>query len=886
MDKTEETQVINHIDNIFKFMLIFVLCNSIENAPLWAECEVFMLRIVMKKKKFIVLIVSLLIITCLFVFFLLLKRRSINNIEVLENYRITYTDTNTESADLLAKLCQDRLRLKMKKSSESSHLFLKLSTSEPEANALGISLDEMEEKGFLILRRGNTIYLFSKSDIGLQRACFYLVYQLADEKGNLLLALDQQYTDIGKIYDDIVIGSTSIQHYSIIYTDSSTLLYGRDLQYYFAEACGYVPVLTDTLDTAPYILLDANNTTTNDYQIHALNGNITISGPDAAHLKDAVYIFANTYLNRMFTGSTIEKQVYHTDTLHIPSNISQPQEVWIPEREAIITLWNINYSRGVFFNNSTSLKTDVMSFSEEQLYEYVRMLKYCGFTGIQVTDMCSAWAGTGSYEYVHDRLRILADAAHSLDMKFTLWVWGAEFTGYGWVDNSVTYSADGYDYAYQNPDVLATFDKYYSIYAELADCCDRVIAHYYDPGQLSEAIDIAYFAKMLSDKFLTINPNIDFGVSCWVDKYDKNTFINALGNRITLYEGTNHDNLNQYQSFRSFCAAKGCHLGTWAWNTCEMEIDQLAQMNFNPHIIQSVYLDASKYDEILKPQYWSEMDSNHVLNVFSLYCAGQLLIDPNRNIDELAYEISLAAVGETYAKDFAEILFLLEDARSGYSWDTYWWNSENYILKSDNYPAEELILRCDNATKILQQMIDENVQTNTLPLPLELKEVLQLMLPHIQQIKSFSEFRIGLAEADALLKTGSDLSLVQSRLNALRTPISEYNTVVGLWGQIEARAQQELLQKFCAENNLKMPLDPTFDYERKYRIYSDFITTQKGHTEPVLRYAPVFQYGVAYGPEETARLIQELIDEGLLARNEEDNAVYLTDWKHYIYSFN
>lgn len=845
------------------------------NRPTWAECEVLM----QKNQKGRPYLLPLTIITILLFLvagvLLLLQRRSINNIEVLKNYRITYTEYNSETADLFTQLCHDKLQLKMKPSTDSSHLFLKLSTTDSEANELGISLDSLKERGFLILRRGNTLYLFSKSDEGLQRACFYLVYHLVDREGNLLLALDERYVDTGTVHEDIFIDGRSILEYTVICPTKALFSYGRDLQNYFAEVSGVLPDITDKIDSAPYILLNVDNTMDTPYRLTRDSDNLTISGFDSASLAKGIDFFANTCLNRM-----------HSGILHIPSSFFSKEDAWIEEREAIITLWNINYSRGVFFNNSTSLKTDVMSFSEEQLYEYVRMLKYCGFTGIQVTDMCSAWAGAGSYEYVHDRLRILADAAHSLDMNFTLWVWGAEFTGYGWVDNSVTYSADGYDYAYQNPDVVATFDKYYSIYAELADCCDRVIAHYYDPGQLSESIDIAYFAKMLSDKFLTVNPNIDFGVSCWVDKYDKNTFINALGNRITLYEGTNHDDLDQYQSFRSFCAAKGCRLGTWAWNTCEMEIDQLAQMNFNPHIIQSVYLDAIKYDEILKPEYWSEMDSNHVLNVFSLYCAGQLLIDPNRNIDELAYEISLAAVGETYAKDFAEILFLLEDARSGYSWDTYWWNSENYILKSDNYPAEELISRCDKATKILQQMIDENVQTNTLPLPLELREVLQLMLPHIQQIKSFSEFRIGLAEAEALLKSGGDLSLVQSRINALRTPISEYNTVVGLWGQIEARAQQELLQKFCAENNLEMPLDPTFDYERKYRIYSDFITNQKGHTEPVLRYAPVFQYGVAYGPEETARLIQELIDEGLLTRSEEEGAVYLTDWEHYVYAFN
>ena len=836
----------------------------------------------------IILGIFVLLFTVLSVFLVIRQRRMMNDIELLKNYRICYTEGNTDVADLLNRLCLDKLQIKMRQASEYSHLFLKLSADESEAVGFGFSLQELDEKGFLIVHHGNTLYLFSKTEEGLQRACFSLVYQLTDENGKLLLDLDERYVDTGsEVYNEILIGNISIDHYSVICSENVPRSFGCDMQYYITQSCGITPAPEEKASDSPFLLLEIDGTLdTGSYKIDGSEGNITISGADEDALYDGICIFANTYLNRMYAGTSREMSGNHSGTLYIPAEISNTESPWMEEREAIVTLWNIHYSRGVFYNNSTSLKNDIMSFSDEQLYEYVRMLKYCGFTGIQVTDMCSAWAGAGSYEYVHERLRILADAAHSLDMNFTLWVWGAEFTGYGWIDNSVTYSSGEYDYAYQNPAVLATFEKYYSIYAELADCCDRVIAHYYDPGQLSESADIAYFAKMLADKFLTVNPNIDFGISCWVDKYDKSTFVRALGNQITLYESGHHDNLEEYNAFRTFCAENNCRLGTWAWNTCEMEIDQLAQMNYNPHIIQSVYQDSAKYDDIQKPQYWSEMDSYHVLNVFSLYCAGQLLIDPNRDVDELTYEISLAAVGKEYARDFVDILELIEDARSGESWDTYWWNSANYILKSNEYPAEELLTRCDKAINVLQEMIDSELQANTLPLPLELKEVLQLMMPHIQQIRAFAEFRIGLKQAEDMILNGSSQAELQSRVDAIGTPISEYNTVIGLWGQIEARAQQELLLDFCQKNNLTMPVNPTFDRERKFRIYSDFITAQKGHSEPVYRYAPMFQYGAAYGDEVTNRLVQELIAEGLLSQNESDGSVYLTDWEHYIYSFN
>lgn len=841
-----------------------------------------------KKKHVLLWIIFLLIFFIIIGSFVLYQRRKINNTEVLQNYRVSCTDTAADSADFLIQLCQDKLQFKLNRATESSHLFLALAGSESEAEDYGFSLQGLEDKGFLIVHHGNTVYLLSKTPEGLQRACYRLIYGLTDETGKLLLALDERCVDTGsRVRDEILIDDTSIENYSVICPEGISPSYGRDLIYYITQACGAVPDIVKTDTASPSIRLSLDTSLPeNSYKLEGSDGNIIIAASDEEALSDGIYQFANTWLGWMYAGTDRETLGSGSGSIHIPADITADENPWMEEREAIITLWNVNYSRGIFLNNSTSLKNDIMSFSDEQLYDYVKMLKYCGFTGIQATDMCSAWAGAGSYEYVHERLRILADAAHSLDMKFTLWVWGAEFTGYGWVDNSVTYSSDGYEFAFQNPDVIATFEKYYSIYAELADCCDRVIAHYYDPGQLTYSEDVAYFARMLAEKFRTINPDVDFGISCWIDFYNKNEFIRELGNNITLYENGHHDTLDDYIDFRNFCAENGCRLGTWAWNTCEMEIDQLAQMNFNPHIIQSVYQASMKYDEIMKPEYWSEMDSYHVLNVFSLYCAGQLLIDPSRDVEELTHEASLAAVGSEYADDFADILALIEEARSGESWDTYWWNSENYILKSDSYPAEDILTRCDKAISVLQEMINSGLQTNTLPLPLELNEVLQLILPHIQQIKAYAEFRIGFAQAEDMLANGASAADIQAQIDSISTPISEYNTVIGAWGQVEARAQQELLWDFCQENNLEMPVDSTFDRERKFRIYSEFITNQKGKQWPVYRYAPHYQNGQAFGNETTIRLINELVDEGLLTLDETTYGVYLTDWEHYIYSFN
>ena len=686
--------------------------------------------------------------------------------------------------------------------------------------------------------------------------------------------------------DAVYVGDVSIGDYTITYTRRKAMDACEELQYYIQQTSNdFLEILPARKAEGHTISLDIEKELVGDNpQITIKEGQISITATDAESLQKGVYLFVNTYLGWMEAGEAKAHISNTASKINIPVNVTSTTP-WIEEREAIIVLWNINYSRGFYLNGNVSLENNILDFSEEQLYEYVKMLKFCGFTGIQITEMCSAWAGAGGYEAVHETIRTLADAAHSLDMNVTLWVWGAEFTGYGWVDETVTYDFEGYDYAYENPEVVATFEKYYSIYAELADCCDRLIGHFYDPGNLRSAEDIAYFMKMLRDKFYAVNPNIDFGISCWVDVYDKSIFVDELGNDITLYESGHHDNEEDYNDFRKFVARSGCRLGTWAWNTCEMEIDQLAQMNFNLDIIRSVYQTARKYDAIIKPSYWSEMDSYHVLNVFSLYCAGQMLINPDIDLDVLLRGISEAAVGKEYAEAFGELLCIVQDARSGDSWDTYFWSREDYVLKRDDYPAEDILTRCNQYIPVLDEMIDKEIESNTLPLPITLNQLLKLIRPHLEQIRQFAEFRIELAKLEGDYQSGVDVEVLTERLYEIAEPIDDYNCIIGAWGQIEARAQREMVLAFCESTGMQVPIYGAFDEQRKRYILDQFAMYQRGQTEPWCTGSPYYQYNLAFGKAETDRLVREMIEDGILTEAE-DGRAYLTNWDNYIYHFN
>ncbi len=760
-------------------------------------------------------------------------------------------------------------------------------SDEESAAQLGFSVENMTENGFVITKQNNKVYVLSSNDECIARAVAYLKKNLMSKSGKVLLEEGEKYIDNGKdIKNGIFIGDKSISEYCISTYDPSALKACKELQYYIQQTSNEMLKVSPVIAKDKSIIkLNVDKDLGKGYkQIDIIDGQVFITAGDPDTLLDNVYLFVDTYLGWMNAGTKEACISSVTSEINLPVNVA-PYIPWIEEREAIVVLWNINNPRGVYLNEDTSVKNNVLYFSEEQLYEYVKMLKYCGFTGVQVTDMCSAWAGVDSYEVVHEKIRILADAAHSLDMKFTLWVWGAEFEGYSWTDDTVSFDFDEYSYQHLNPEVIATCEKYYSIYAELADCCDRVIAHYYDPGNLMAAESVGYFAKMLKDKFHAVNPDIDFGVSCWVDAFDKNILVEYVGTDVTLYESGHHDNQSDYNSFRSLVSELGCRLGTWAWNTCEMEIDQMAQMNFNMDNIRAVYHIARNYDGIMKPAYWSEMDSYHVLNVFSLYCAGQMLINPDIESELLYEQISVAAVGEEYAQDFAQILSIIQDARSGHDWSQYWWGDENYILKSEEYQAQNILDRCNQYIPVLQEMIDQGIESNTLPLPIALNDVLRLMMPHLHQIHDFAEFRIAFDTLQKDYEKGADQEKIQQRLKEISDPIKPYNSVIGVWGQIEAKAQFEMIQEFCNENGLEMPRNSVFDELRKKYIYSQFATFQKANQkQPYMNYSPYYQWGAAYGVEETERLVEEMVQDGLLIRNE-DGGVYLADWENYIYHF-
>lgn len=635
----------------------------------------------------------------------------------------------------------------------------------------------------------------------------------------------------------------------------------------------------------PYTIRLIVDKSVSDTRTVVQDGWITLYGKDSKALVKCVDEFANLYMDFAFAGSDREHLLSDKDVYNA-ATVWDLDTAWIKEREPIICLWKTNVPRGQFYNTGANLKSEILTYSDDQLYEYVKLMKACGFTGIQVTEMCSAWAQYSGYEFVHDRLRFMADAAHSMGMKFTLWVWGAEFNGYGWEDDSVVYSDySKYTYSFECPEAYATFNKYYDIYAELADCSDRVILHYDDPSNIHNSVEIATYAKLLRDKFRAINPDINFGVSDYTNKYDKRVMAEILGDDATIYSGAVTEQRSSWRAFREDVKAVGCNLGVWSWNLCEMEIDQLAEMNVNANLIRDVYLrTVADGDDVMVPSYWSEMDSYHMANIFSLYCAGHLLQNPAEDSDELLREVANALVGSEYGQDLYEILCVIQAARTGSSWEAFKWNFDEYILTSDEYPIEEILLKCETLCGRLDEMIAADIENPSLPLPISVSDELNIVRTHLEQIRRFAVFRKGLEELKEMSAKGKAEAELIKKIDEISTPVPNFDAVVGVWGQPESLAQLKLLQEFCDENNIDMPVNSLYMYYLKQYIYQEICVYQKNRNT-INEYgldSSLWQYVI--GERMLSAVIDSLVEDGLLVKSDGQH-VYPVNWQDYTFAY-
>lgn len=560
---------------------------------------------------------------------------------------------------------------------------------------------------------------------------------------------------------------------------------------------------------------------------------------------------------------------------------------WIKEREPIMCTWNPVQNRGTISNVQVSLKCDLMLFSDEQIEKYVKMLKAFGFTGMQITDGCFTWRPYGSHKFVHSQIRRFAEALHRENMNFTYWVWAANFADFSWNDPTVKYSAANGKRAYDDPEVFAAFDRYYDIYAELADVTDLLIMHFADPGNLKDPEDIFAFARLLEEKFKAKNPNVKFGIETWgsaddfPDKLAAAGFKDHLLLELPFLPVWQED--GKRAKFRRDVKNARCRLGSWGWYNCDMEIDQLAAFHVNNRVLKDVYNKTREQgDAVAVPEYWSELSAYNVLNFASVYSCAQLLINPERDPDELLREVTFMFYGEKYSDSVLRALELVRDARSGDTWESYWWTDEKFDLGTKD--PENIRARAGKCIDELKRITKDRTSYATVPTPVEPYEILELMIPHLEQIKLYAQFRLDMEKLEKKLSDGEAKEELYRELDRIWKPIPDYNTVIGVFGQLEAYFQDKTVYGFCRRAGIEAPVRPYRDLLIKRRFTDFMIYTQRGESEkvefPVDFYSGPFAY-----INDAERILDVLTADGVLIKNR-NGTWSLKNHEDFKYDFN
>jgi hypothetical protein len=498
------------------------------------------------------------------------------------------------------------------------------------------------------------------------------------------------------------------------------------------------------------------------------------------------------------------------EALRIPP-LGLAESPWIARREWTLCPWDPLHVRGVFLNPEADRRMDIYRYSRDRLGRYVAMLDAFGFSGAQLMETSYTYGVFGSIDAAQEWQCRLAGLLRENGQEVSLWAWAAQFTGFGWQDPEVTYTPAEGRTAFEDPRVRAGFEKYYDHYAALAPDVDRFFAHFYDPGELTSREDVFAYMRLLEAKLKTANPDLEMGADCWAATPDYLVEMAGAGFQDYLMlpsafpEGFPGDARLQ---FHRKAHELGLRLGIWGWYMTEYESDQGPSMFVNALLLKGFITELREGALQAQPvEYWSEMEANHLTNIYSVYCAGQLLWDPDRDPQQLLGEISEAIFGPRNGPVVLTALELVQEVRSGPSWETYWWTQPTYRLGTADPGADRR--RAEASLTALRAMVPDEDFVPKVPLPWPPAVFVELLIPHLEQIRLYAHFRVQVQDLRQAAAAGAPQAELEAMLRDAWQPVPEFGTWVGTFGPWEVRAQKQAVQALRQQYGLDVP-DPAW----------------------------------------------------------------------------
>src|SRR5665647_157192 len=113
---------------------------------------------------------------------------------------------------------------------------------------------------------------------------------------------------------------------------------------------------------------------------------------------------------------------------------------WIPKREWTVCSWSPENVRGVFSNPNSDKRLNIWLYGDKQIADYVDMFDCFGFSGCQIQETVITYGTVGSAASYRDRELKFAKSLRDNGQDVSLWVWAAQFNGYGWTDPDIVYT--------------------------------------------------------------------------------------------------------------------------------------------------------------------------------------------------------------------------------------------------------------------------------------------------------------------------------------------------------------------------------------------------------------------------------------------------------------
>ncbi|HMI03413.1 MAG TPA: hypothetical protein VK541_13070 [Pedobacter sp.] len=544
---------------------------------------------------------------------------------------------------------------------------------------------------------------------------------------------------------------------------------------------------------------------------------ITSSSPEAYQLQTRMM---GNHPAIVATGKTelgLKRAVQHLilESMQIRPGLVIPvvnvsEYPWIAKREWTICPWAPDRVRRSFSNPNADKRLNIWLYGDQQIKDYVEMFDWFGFSGCQLMETPANYAAMGSAEAFRDRQIKFAKAIRENGQNVTYWVWAAQFDDYGWFDKDVVYAPSKGNTAFTDPEVRATFEKYYNGYAKMAPYADLLIAHFYDPGSLTNRDDVFSYLKLLQEKFRAKNPDVRLGVDFWAagspSAYMQQLTDHGFGDALLLEMSLpNIYTEGKRETLHKDAKLKGLKMGMWGWYMTEYETDQMPMMHVNAKALKGFYQEIKNGAHKIQPiTYWSEMEAYHLNNIFTMYAAGQLLWNPDRDPDEILREIAEGIWGPRNGLPVLEALKLIQDVRSGPSWNTFWWTTGDYRLGTAHPDLD--VKRAEKVIAALEKMKTDRDFVSKFPLPFPPATFIELILPHLRQIRAFAVSRVKMDAIKGSAKEGASKSELTKMLHEAWQPVPEYNTWIGSFGQPEANMQEKMLEQLAKELNLELKM--------------------------------------------------------------------------------